>query len=229
MSRTRQAPRRSCALSIVLILFCFPGAARTPETGFKQPVPAKVDTGARFLIYLHGRIIEEKGIHAVDPKFGAYEYVAILRALEARGFVVVSEARPRGTDPERYARVVRDQVAALLQAGVPPRNITVVGASKGSLIAMLASTLLRNRDVNYVLMSNCNDRVREHFRIDLSGNVLSLYDMKDEYGGTCRDIFAQSKGLNRRREVELRVGTGHAVLYKPLKEWIDLVDEWAKP
>jgi hypothetical protein len=27
--------------------------------------------------------------------------------------------------------------------------------------------------------------------------------------------------------VELRLGIGHALLYKPLKEWVDRVDEWA--
>ena len=81
--------------------------------------------------------------------------------------------------------------------------------------------------MNFVLLSNCNDRVRDRYRIDLYGNVLSLYDVKDEYGGTCQSIFSQSNGLNRHREVKLTLGIGHALLYRPLKEWVDLVDEWA--
>lgn len=203
-------------------------AAGEPAARFRQPIPVKVDPGARFLLYLHGRIVEERGIRPTDPKLGTYEYVEILRALERRGFVVISEARSKGTDPRQYARTVRDGVETLLEAGVPARNITVVGASKGALIAMLASTLLRNRDVNFVLLSNCNDWVREHYRIDLYGNVLSLYDVKDEFGGTCQPLFKQSNGLNRRREVALTLGLGHALLYRPRKEWIDLVDEWAR-
>jgi hypothetical protein len=203
-----------------------PGPSPTPA--FRQPVPEKSDPAARFLIYLHGRIIEERGIRPTDPRYGTYEYVAIVRALERKGFTVVTEARPSGTDPERYAQTVKGQVEALLSAGVPARHITVLGASKGALIAMLASTATRNRDVNFVLMSNCNDWVREHFRIDLYGNVLSIYDRNDEFGTTCGPIFAHSNGLARKKEVVLQLGTGHAVLYQPLPEWINLVDSWAR-
>jgi hypothetical protein len=240
MIRRRRARRRLASLAALLFLIAAGSVAETggtlarvplpappQEAGFRQPVPDRIDPAARFLIYLHGRIIEERGIHPTDPRFGPYEYVAIVRALEKKGFVVISEARPKGTDPEQYARIVQGQAASLLADGVPPQNITVVGASKGAVIAMLASTLLRNRDMNFVLMSNCNDWVREHYEIDLYGNVLSLYDVKDAFGGTCGPIFSQSKGLNRRREVELKLGIGHALLYRPMKEWIDPVDEWA--
>jgi hypothetical protein len=49
-------------------------------------------------------------------------------------------------------------------------------------------------------------------------------------------LFAQAspppqnfrKGLGRHKEVELQIGTGHAILYRPLKEWVDLVDDWAR-
>ena len=67
-----------------------------------------------------------------------------------------------------------------------------------------------------------------NFSIDLSGNVLSIFDVNDEFGGSCARIFADAKGLNRHHEVELKIGTGHAVLYKPLPEWIDLVADWAR-
>ena len=214
------------ALALAAGMAATPSVSPTPA--FRQTVPAKLDPAARYLIYLHGRIIEERGIRPTDPRYGTYEYVAIVRALERRGFTVVTESRPSGTDPERYARTVQGQVEALLAAGVPARHVTVLGASKGAVIAMLASTFIRNRDVNFVLMSNCNDWVREHFRVDLYGNVLSIYDKNDEFGTSCGPIFAQSRGLARRKEVVLQLGTGHAVLYRPLPEWLDLVDAWAR-
>ena len=93
---------------------------------------------------------------------------------------------------------------------------------------MRVSTLLRNRDVNFVIMSNCNDWVDQNFQIDLYGNVLSIYDVNDEFGQTCQKFFDKAHGLNRHREVVLKIGTGHAVLYKPMKEWVNLVAEWAK-
>lgn len=195
---------------------------------FRKPLPEKIDPAARYLFYLHGRIIENHGIRPTDPKYGTYEYEAILRTFEEKGFVVVSEARPKDTDGPAYAAKLVTELQTLLKAGVPPGHLTVVGASKGSVIAMLASTALKNREVNFVIMANCNDWLMRAHDIDLHGNVLSIYDVKDEFGRTCQPFFEKATGLNRRKEVELQIGTGHAVLYQPLKEWVDLVEEWAK-
>lgn len=192
-----------------------------------KAVPEKIDPQASYLIYLHGKIIEEKGIRPTDARWGVYEYEAILKALADKGLAVISEARPKGTDPKQYATKVVGQIKELLKAGVPPAHITVVGASKGSLITMLASTLLKNRDVNFVIMSNCNDWVLKNYEVDLYGNVLSIYDVKDEFGQTCRKFFDRATGLNRHKEIELKLGTGHAILYQPLKEWVEPVAEWA--
>jgi hypothetical protein len=193
-----------------------------------KDVPAMADVKASYLFYLHGRIIENKGIRPTDPRYGVYEYEEILNTLAAKGFTVISEARAKDTDVNQYAPKVVRQINTLVNAGVPPQHITVVGASKGALIAMRISTLLKNKDANFVIMSNCNDWVDKNFHIDLYGNVLSIYDIKDEFGGTCQKFFDKAHGLNRHDEVVLKVGTGHAVLYKPLKEWVDLVAEWAK-
>lgn len=193
-----------------------------------KDVPATVDTKASYLFYLHGRIIENQGVRPTDPRYGVYEYEEILKTLAAKGFAVISEARAKDTDVNQYATKVVQQVNTLINKGVPPSHITVLGASKGSVITMRVSTLLRNKDVNFVLMSNCNDWVGRNFQIDLYGNVLSIYDINDEFGQTCQKFFDKASGLNRRKEVVLKVGTGHAILYKPMKEWIDPVVEWAR-
>jgi hypothetical protein len=193
-----------------------------------QEVPASPNPAAKHLFYLHGRIIEEQGSRPTDPRYGVYEYEQILDTFKQRGFTVISEARPKGTDPHQYASKVVSQIQSLLKTGVSPGQITVVGASKGAVIAMLASTLLRNREVNFVIMSNCNDWILENFPIDLCGNVLSIYDVKDELGQTCKKFFERSTGLNRHSEVELNIGMGHAIIYKPMKEWVELIVEWAR-
>jgi len=202
--------------------------SRAPQVILKD-VPATVDPKASYLFYLHGRLIETHGIRPTDPRYGVYEYEEILKTLAGKGFTVISEARAKDTDVNQYATKVVQQVNTLINAGASPSHITVLGASKGSLITMRVSTLLRNKDVNFVIMSNCNDWVDKNFQIDLYGNVLSIYDVNDEFGQTCKKFFAKAHGLNRRNEVMLKVGTGHAVLYKPMKEWVDLVVEWAKP
>lgn len=191
-------------------------------------VPQKADPTALYLFYLHGRIIEEKGTRPTDERYGVYEYEQILETLSREGFTVISEARAKGTDPKQYARKVVGQIQTLIGKNVPPRNITVVGASKGAVITLLVSTGLRNRDVNFVVMANCNDWVMTNFDVDLYGNVLSIYDYRDEFGETCRKFFDKATGLNKSKEIVLKLGTGHAVLYKPLREWIDPTVEWAR-
>ena len=201
--------------------------ADAPAT-LRTDMPSKIDPAARYLIYLHGAIIENKGIRPTDPKYGTYEYLEIIKALEAKGFTVITESRPKGTEAKEYARKVVEQIETLLKAGARPNHITVVGASKGAIITMFASTMLRNRDVNFVIMAACNDWLMRTHDIDLHGNVLSIYDVNDEFGRTCQPFFDKATGLDRHKEVELQIGTGHAILYKPLPDWIDLIDEWAR-
>lgn len=80
----------------------------------------------------------------------ALEYEKILESLKERGFIVISEARKQSPEIEPYAAKVAAQVKQLLNAGVPPKNITVLGASQGAWIAMLVSTYAANRDLNFV-------------------------------------------------------------------------------
>jgi hypothetical protein len=140
----------------------------------------------------------------------------------------VSEARAKDTDPKVYSDKVAGQIEALLAAGVPGRQITVIGVSKGSVIAMLVSTQVRSPEVGYVILANCNGWVTEHFHIDLHGQVLSIYEATDSVGGTCGPIFAQSKQIGRHREIRLETGLRHGFLYRPMKEWLEPAIAWTR-
>ena len=190
-------------------------------------VPAKIDTRARYLFYLHGAIVENKGVRPVSERFGVYEYEKILETFKDKGFIVISEARPKNTHAGQYARKVVDQVNRLVQAGVPPAHITVVGASKGGFITLLISTALQNRDLNFVIIAGCSDAVLR-FDIDLYGNILTIYDEKDDIAGSCRKVFEKSSGLNAYKELKLTVGAGHGIVYQPLAEWVGPTVRWAK-
>jgi hypothetical protein len=189
-------------------------------------IPDKIDTKAKFLFYLHGRIVEIKGIRPTSPIYGVYEYEKIVESLKNRGFIVISEARARNTHAGQYAQKLVSQVNRLLEAGVPASNITVVGASKGAFIAMIASTMLQNKEINFVFLAGCSDSIRK-FDLNFSGNILSIYDEKDQLVGSCQNYFKQSIGINRQKEIMLKIGIGHGIVYKPLKEWIDPVVLWA--
>ncbi|HEX7998726.1 MAG TPA: hypothetical protein VF528_10080 [Pyrinomonadaceae bacterium] len=204
-----------------------PAAAVSERGTIWKEIPDKVDSNAKYLFYMHGIIVENEGIRPTSPQHGVYEYEEILRVLASKGFIVISEARPRGTIPTAYAAKVVRQINKLLKAGVSPRHITVVGASRGGVIAIAVSSQLRNRDLNFVIMAACGDSpIYRTFRSDLWGNVLAIYDYKDTVG-PCEKFFATATGLNRHKQIEVRLGVGHGLLYRPLKEWVEPVVEWA--
>jgi hypothetical protein len=189
--------------------------------------PAAPDPGATYVIYLHGRIVEEHGRDAVSRDFGRYELDAIHRALAARGATVIGEVRSRGADVNAAAEALAGELRQLLLSGVPSGHITVVGASKGAVIAMVASTALPEPRVRWVLLANCNDTVRTSFPLALHGEVLSIYESSDDIGGSCASLFASSPGLARSAEVRLDTGLRHGFLYRPLPAWVGPALDWA--
>jgi predicted esterase len=198
------------------------------DTSIYSSLPAKVDPKKRYIFYIHGRIIEMQGAAAVSNEYGRYEYDKILQSLSDKGFTVISEIRPDPTDVRKYAEKIVNQINTLLAQGVPPNNITVVGASKGGIITICISNLLKNKNVNFVLMACCNEMVFKDFEHELWGNILSIYDYKDVYGQSCNNFYKTSPGVNKYKEIKLEMGIGHGLLYHPYKEWIEPVAKWGK-
>lgn len=202
-----------------------PGTPTAQEGQVFQSFPSQIDAQRRYVIYLHGRIIEDEGTHAVSPVYGAYEYEEILSALAQAGVGVIAEVRPPNTDSQQYAARVADQVNALLEAGVPAEHITVIGFSKGAGIAIFTSSLLRNERVNFVLLAICGDEVFDLSDINLSGRVLSIYETSDAFG-SCRPLAEVSTGVSSFEEIALSTGRQHGAFYTADPTWLDPVTEW---
>lgn len=188
--------------------------------------------GQRVMFYLHGQIVEDQGRLAVSDRYGPYEYDAILGALRAGDYTVISEVRPKDTDPLAYARKVVGQIDSLKAAGVPSDHITVVGASKGGLIAVYIANLLRDEAVSYVLLAICGEGTLGLWAardICPVGRVLSIYDATDQYAATCDPLFNRCASLvAEKREIKLDLGLGHGLVYKPLKEWVEPTLAWGR-
>lgn len=180
----------------------------------------------KYLFYLHGKIVEDQGAKAVSERYGEYEYDKIIEGFRAEGFRVVIEVRPKDTDVEQYAEKVADQVRQLLKDDVAPEEITVVGASRGAFIAMVASTFVKNKNVNYVIIAGCGVNKEFLNLINLYGNVLSIYE-KSEMTGNYQAVFDDAEGLNKRKEVMLETGLAHGFIYKPMREWLIPTLDWA--
>ena len=189
-------------------------------------VPVKPDPDARYVFYLHGRILEAQGKNAVSPEFGKYEYDAILAALAAPGFTVVSEIRRDGAGDE-FAEKVAAQIRALKAAGVPSRNIAVIGASKGAGLTLAVSAAIGDPEIAYVVLAGCGATRKR--AAALRGRILSIYDEKDRFQPTCSETFARAKSLTARHEIVVTLGVDHGLLYKPYKEWVDPALAWIRP
>jgi hypothetical protein len=205
-------------------------AAREPR--IHASIPEEITSGERYLFYLHGRIIEDQGVRPTHPRFGVYEYEQILHVLADSGFCVISEARSPGTSVERYADKLVSQIRMLLERGVDGRHISVVGFSKGALIALRVSTLLRDERVSFVILAGCSQQVLERIDVSLTGRVLSLFDANDNVAGSCDCLFEKGKpGLvpyERVLHVESRPGFGHGVFYRPRDTWLSPVVQWIR-
>jgi hypothetical protein len=207
------------------ILSCLALPASGAPGAIHEDVPASVDPAARYLIYLHGRIVEMQGRQATSPEFGRYEYDAILKALADKGLVVISELRGPNTGAA-YAKKVTGQVRRLLAGGVPARHITVAGFSKGGFLALATSAEVGDPGVNFVIMAGCGPRADEPLKgRALKGRMLSLYDASDGMAGSCQKLFAP--GMET-KEVRLTTGLRHGLFFRPRPEWVDLVGDWTR-
>lgn len=182
----------------------------------------------RYLFYLHGAIVEDQGPRGVSPRFGRYDYPGMIAGFRKAGLTVKSELRPQGTQVGPYADKVVAQIRALIAGGADPSHITVVGASKGSVIAALVSTRLRNPKVRYVLLANCNRWLIRTHRPRLTGEVLSIYESSDTMAGSCADLARRSPAMSRFAELRLDTGLGHGVVYRPLQQWMGPAIAWSK-
>lgn len=190
-------------------------------------VPASIEAGARYVLYLHGRILEREGRRAVSPDYGAYALDAILASLAAKGFEVIAEVRT-GDVGREYARRVAGQVGRLLEAGVPPSNVTVVGASKGGWLTLETAAELGRDDIAFVVLAGCGPNT-VNLGARLRGRILSVMDASDGKDLSCESTFAAAPRLRGRKQVVTDLGLGHGLLYKPLREWLDPLAEWASP
>jgi pimeloyl-ACP methyl ester carboxylesterase len=227
-SRPGQPSRHRWVAAAVATLLGASGALSAACTE-RGPAHAR-DSGAKYLFYLHGRIVQtSQSPRPVHPRFGPYEYEAILAAFRERGFMVFSEIRPRDSGVDDYAQKVADKVRALLDAGVPPQRITIVGASMGGAIALSAAATIAEPRINVALLAGCFApevaSLRGHHRAPM-GHVLSFREASDDIATSCRDVTAAFHGLELDDEIVLHTGLAHGFIYRPLPEWVEPLVAW---
>ncbi|MEN8164550.1 MAG: hypothetical protein ABFS37_10510 [Acidobacteriota bacterium] len=226
-------------ITFVLLAGCGRSQGESPSEKIAEPsvnpkagtvlsaIPDILDPSANYLIYLHGAIIEEQGMQPTHPKYGTYHYAAILQAFADRGFTVISEARPSGIRPDIFAVHVIEQVQQLLDGGVPEDHVSVVGFSKGAIIAVLASRDVGRDGVSWIIQAGCGpwtDRLPEFVP---AGRILSQIDEADEVARSCRAFLTRMPEGAVFDENTLELGSGHGAFYSVSPEWFEPAVEWA--
>lgn len=192
--------------------------------GIISDIPEKPDSTKKFIFYLHGSAEEEKGTTA--------KFEAVVGAIAQGSATVISEVRGE-TYPNDYAKKIRAQVDDLIAKGVSPKNITISGFSKGSIIALASAVVIQEPEVNYVLLAGCSGFLNYKYDVDLkqaAGRILSIYDSEDEEFGSCAGIIKPNDKLIL-EEIELNSGKGHKLFRIPkdkfIEQWRDPLLEWA--
>ncbi len=204
-------------LIVVALLLAGPALAVTSDA-----------PSSHHLIYLHGRIVQEQqSARPRNPQHGYYELDKIVDGFRKRGFVVSGGIRPKSATVSGSADRLVQQVRRLVASGVPADHVTVVGASMGAGIALLASARLQDPNVRFALLGAClSGSVRDLVASEgkgPGGRLLSIREASDESTEPC----PPSKN-DRDREIVLHTGLGHGFLYQPLPEWVDPVVAWAE-
>jgi len=180
------------------------------------------------IYYLHGKINEEQGRNAVSEKFGKFELDEILKQLNVNNSVIHCEIRTKDTDVKIYATKISREIDSLINSGIPPKNITIVGASKGAIIAMNISNINKH-NINYVFLAGNNDYQEKNNDWKFHGQILCIYDLSDDIAGKNYNYWKEKPNYSTIFEqLEIKTNLGHGFLYKPLKEWINPTKEWIK-
>ena len=187
--------------------------------------PDKIRANERYVIYSHGMIVEGDDPKPISPKYGQYDFPAIKQALfDGGGFNLIAYQRPKSPD-DTYADTLKSWVRRLLDAGVKPGRITLVGFSRGAQLTALASGGLASVDINTALLAICEDGdVSQAPGLILGGNLLSIYETSDELG-SCEKLAARSH-LESFKEVPISTGKKHGAFFQPLPDWIRPLQEW---
>jgi pimeloyl-ACP methyl ester carboxylesterase len=192
-----------------------------------EAFPEAIHAEERYVIYSHGFIVEGDDPRPVHPEFGTYEFPAIKRALfRDGGFNLIAHHRPAGTDIGEYVAMLATWVDTLIDEGVKPTRITLVGFSRGALLTAYASSRHETAGINTALMAICSEgTISGGPRLSLGGRLLSIYETTDAVG-TCESLANGSPNLASFREIAISTGLSHGAFFRPLPEWVQPLRQW---
>jgi Phospholipase/Carboxylesterase len=219
-------------IKFLLFTVCLPVSSEAVE--IYAQFPKDIHSDERYVIYSHGRIVEGNDPKPTSAEYGVYDFPRIKSALfEGGGFNLIAVQRPKNDDRDAGFRAefnnqvnqLESYVRKLLDAGVKPSRITIVGFSRGGQLTAYASSRLAAMGINTAILAICSDG---DFASDpplaLGGNFLSIYEISDVVGSCAK--LAKRSHLTSFKEVSISTGKKHGAFFQPLPEWIQPLKAW---
>lgn len=181
-----------------------------------------------YVFYSHGYIVEGDNPSPIHKRFGIYDFPLIKHALSDPQYYLIAYHRPFKTDPFTYANSLSKQVESLLDKGVPAKNITLIGFSRGGFITAMVSSIVANKELNFIIMAACTNRLINNKDIIIYGNLLSIYETSDRVGSCDNLVNKNPKTINTYTEMAISTGKEHGAFYTPDSSWIIPIKKWIK-
>lgn len=216
---TIKPPRFFLMLSMLCTSVC-------SATEIYSSFPERIDPDASYVFYSHGFIVEGDNPRPEHPRWGVYDFPAVVLGLSDSEYHLIAYHRAKGTDPDIFAGKLAAEVNALMAAGVKPNNITLVGFSRGGAITILVSNRLARDDINFVILAGCGKYLDSNSELKLHGAVYSVREASDDLVGSCQTLVDRSPGVTQFSEQVIDTGKEHGAFYQPLSEWTGPVKSW---
>lgn len=223
--------------SYVLLLVTLCWSLRCFAVNLYADFPSTINANESYVFYSHGLIVEGSDTRPEHPKYGVYEFDKVKAAIFKEGdFNLIAYHRPQNTDIDSYVTTLENNVTQLLEAGVKPSKITLIGFSRGSHLTALASNRLNRTGINTVLLASCMDGkitpwlklsigIAPWKEITFGGNFLSIYETSDTMG-SCNILASESPHLVSFKEVAITTGLDHGAFFKPNPAWVIPLKKW---
>lgn len=191
-----------------------------------EQFPKVIDSKSAYVFYTHGYIVEGNNAKPVHPRWGVYDFPAIKKQLADPSYQLIATHRPANADPFVYAKKLAKQVNSLIEQGVQPNQISLVGFSRGGFITALATSYLKNKELNIAILAACTSALGRNKEVVVYGNLLSIYETSDSVG-SCNKVAERSgDNVKSYREIAISTGKEHGAFYRPIDEWLQPVRAW---
>jgi predicted alpha/beta superfamily hydrolase len=212
-------------LTAIFILFF---ACSSSASKVYNKLPDDIDPNEQYVFYSHGYIVEGTNPRPEHPRWGIYDFPAVVESLSVLNATIIAEHRPSNTDPFEHAKKLTKQIQQLIESGVAPSNISLVGFSRGGFITAITSSLLANKEINYVILAACTSSLAKHEEIVMHGHVFSIYETSDTVGSCSQVVERSGKQVTSFQEITISTGKEHGAFYRPLDAWVLPIKDWLK-